>query len=241
MNFRATEFEFRFRFWFIAAIFWLGFSLYGVDHTNFSVALSQLILRSPDRNSPAFGHCITILFALGTLSVALGALLRSWGVAYLHSSVVFDPALHREQLVADGPFRYVRNPLYLGNLFLVLGVGLLASRLGFFVLLFGMLLFVYRLIFREEAALLQTQGESYARYLAAVPRLIPSLRPRLPSRGAKPNWLDGFTGESFMWGGAAALAVFTATHNIRFFWIVFGAGFAIYFFQQFLRRRSRPV
>ncbi len=87
---------------------------------------------------------------------------------------------------------------------------MLASRSGFLVISIGMWIFVYRLILREETTLLQSQGESYRRYLAAVPRLLPSLTPRVPASGAKANWLDGFTGELFMWGGAAAMAVFTA-------------------------------
>lgn len=241
MAFRATEFEFRHRFWFIIGIIWLGFLLYNVDHVNASEALSRLALGGhPDENSAAFGHWITGFFALGTFFVTVGALIRSWAESYLHSSIVHDAALHGEQLLADGPFRRVRNPLYLGNLFLSVGLGFLACRSGFFVISIGTLLFIYRLILREEATLLKSQGESYRRYFAAVPRLIPSLLPRVPSGGAKPNWLDGFTGEIFMWGAAAAMAVFTITRHLVYLWIVLGAGFAIYFLQYLLRARRNP-
>ena len=44
MNFQATEFEFRNRFWFIGGIFWVAFSLYAVDHVNVTNAFAQLIL-----------------------------------------------------------------------------------------------------------------------------------------------------------------------------------------------------
>jgi protein-S-isoprenylcysteine O-methyltransferase Ste14 len=242
MSFQATEFEFRTRFWFIAGIFWLGFRLYSIDHVNASVALSRLILGGhPDENSTQFGHYVIGFFALGTLSAALGALIRSWAESYLHSSIVHDAALHGEQLVADGPYRHVRNPLYLGNLLLATGIGLLASRSGFLVISIGMWLFVYRLILREETTLLQSQGESYRRYRSAVPRLLPSLTPRVPASGAKPNWLDGFTGELFMWSGAAAMAVFTATRSLLYFWLVFGLGLGIYFLQSYLRSRKKPA
>jgi protein-S-isoprenylcysteine O-methyltransferase Ste14 len=241
MSFQGTEFEFRARFWFIAGIFWLGFFLYFLDHVNVSVALSRLVLGHPDENSSQFRHCITSFFALGTVGVALGALIRSWAESYLHSSIVHDAALHGEQLVADGPYRHVRNPLYLGNLLLATGLGLLASRSGFLVISIGMWIFVYRLILQEETTLLQSQGEGYRRYRAAVPRFLPSLRPRVPASGAKANWIDGFTGELFMWGGAAAMAVFTATRSLLYFWIVFGLGMAIYFVQSFIRSRGKPA
>ncbi len=241
MSFQATEFEFRSRFWIIAGIFTVGFLLYNFDHVNLSVALSRVILGGhPDENRAAFGYWITGLFALATCVVTMGAFIRSWAESYLHSSIVHDAALHGEHLVADGPYRRVRNPLYLGNLFLAVGLGFLASRSGFFVISLGMLLFVYRLILREETTLLLSQGESYRRYLAAVPRLFPSLRARVPAAGARPNWVDGFTGEIFMWGCALAMAVFTCTRSLSNFWIVFGAGFGIYFLQAYLRSRRKP-
>lgn len=241
MTFQATEFEFRRRFWFIFGIFWLGFLLYFVDHVNVSAALTQLILPDTAETSAQFGRFITAFFALGTLIVAVGALIRSWAESYLHSSIVHDAALHGEQLVADGPYRYVRNPLYLGNLFLAVGIGFLASRSGFLVIAIGMWIFVYRLILREESTLLKSQGESYRRFYAAVPRFLPALTPRVPASGAKPNWLDGFTGELFMWSGVAAMAVYTFTKNILYFWVVFGLGLAIYFLQAYLRTRSKPA
>jgi hypothetical protein len=131
----------------------------------------------------------------------------------------------------------VRNPLYLGNDLLAIGLGVLASRLGFVVMVVGMFIVTYRLILREEAGLLATQGESYRRYFNAVPRLLPSLRPRIPSSGAKPNWRDGLTGEIFMWSIAMGMTAFVVTQRIWVFWLVMSAGFAIYFLQAYLRKR----
>jgi protein-S-isoprenylcysteine O-methyltransferase Ste14 len=241
MSFQASEGEFRNRAWIIGGIIWAGFWVYAIDHVNTAQALSRLALGGhPDEKTAAFGHWITGFFALGTLIVALGALIRSWAGSYLRSSIVFDRALHGEQLVADGPFRYVRNPLYLGNLFLAVGLGFLASRLGFFVISVGMFLFGYRLILREETTLLQSQGESYRRYLSAVPRLLPALAPRVAPTGTKPNWLDGFTGEFFMWGLSGGMAAFTFTRSARWLWIIMGASWAVYFLRLPLRRRKSP-
>jgi protein-S-isoprenylcysteine O-methyltransferase Ste14 len=194
---------------------------------------------SHPESSVRIDHLIVELFALGTFIVALAALIRTWAGSYLHSSIIHDGSLHGEQLVADGPYRYVRNPLYLGNLLLAVGIGVLASRAGFLVIVLGMAIIVYRLILREEATLLASQGESYRRYYAAVPRLLPSLTPRVPASGAKPNWVDGFTGEFMMWAATAAMAVFTVTQHIAYFWAVFGAGLVIYFLQSFLRERAK--
>jgi protein-S-isoprenylcysteine O-methyltransferase Ste14 len=58
------------------------------------------------------------------------ALVRSWAEAYLHSSVVHDSELHTERLMADGPYRYVRNPLHLGLILLAAWMRTMASRVS---------------------------------------------------------------------------------------------------------------
>jgi protein-S-isoprenylcysteine O-methyltransferase Ste14 len=239
MSFAAPEWEFRARFWFIMGSYWAGFFLYFIDHMNVCAAISIFVYRHQLAADAKIDYLIMLLFALGTAITALAALIRTWAGAYLHSSVIHDGALHGENLVADGPYRHVRNPLYLGNIFLATGVGFLASRSGFVFIVLANLIIVYRLLLREEATLLASQGEGYRRYYAAVPRLWPSLVPRVPASGAKPNWADGFTGELMMWSAAAAMAVFTATERIAYFWAVFGAGMVIYFLQSYLREKAK--
>ena len=68
---------------------------------------------------------------LGALFTILAALIRTWDTAYLRSEVVHDSKLHAEGLVADGRFRYARNPFYLGGVLFAIGFGLAASRLFF--------------------------------------------------------------------------------------------------------------
>ena len=239
MNFRASEFEFRYRFFFIGGIFWLGFSLYFLDKTNVSFSTARMILgKTASANSPQLDRYTQVIIGLGALIAALAALIRSWAEAYLHSSVVHDMELHSDRLVADGPYRHVRNPLYLGNILLAVGMGTMASRAGFFVLAAGMTLLCYRLILREEAGLLESHGESYRGYFQSVPRLWPSLRPRVPAGARRPNWLDGFLGETFMWAFAIAIAVFAWTERLVHFWIIVGAGLAVYFLQNSARKKS---
>jgi protein-S-isoprenylcysteine O-methyltransferase Ste14 len=238
VSFRATEFEFRYRFWFIAGIFAVAFLCYGFDRVNASVALSRAIVAAGKfRNPDLIDRYVRGFFVLGAFLVAVAALVRSWAESYLHSSIVHDSDLHSDSLVADGPYRHLRNPLYLGTVLLAVGIGFLASRVGFLILAVGMTIFTYRLILREEASLLASQGESYRRFFASVPRLVPSLAPRVPAAGGRPNWVDGFTEELFMWGCAVGMALFAATENILYYWVAMGVGFAIYFLQAFMRKK----
>ena len=238
MSFRATEFEFRYRFWFIAGIFAVAFMCYRFDPLNVSVALSRMMVGVGRQGNPSLiNACARGFFAFGALLVISAALIRSWAEAYLHSSIVHDMDLHSDRLVADGPYRHLRNPLYLGTVLLAVGIGFLASRVGIIILVGGMASFTYRLILREEASLLASQGERYRRFFQSVPRLLPSLMPSVPAAGGQPNWIDGFTGELFVWGCAVGMALFAATENILYYGTAMGAGFAVYFLQAFMRRK----
>jgi protein-S-isoprenylcysteine O-methyltransferase Ste14 len=217
---RASEFEFRYRFWIIGALFWAAFSCYFFDHGNAAAHLIELASGGAVDFDAASGRlALQLAFGAGAAVVAAGALLRTWASAYLASERVHDVDLRSEALVADGPYRFVRNPLYLGVILLALGIGPMASRLGFPLLVVGVFVFSLRLIGREEAGLLAAQGEPYAAYLRAVPRLWPALRPRVPAAGQEPRWGQAWAGEGFFWGMAAATAVFAVTLDIRLFQI----------------------
>ena len=236
---RASDFEFRYRFWIIGAIFWIGFTFYSIDHVNAAAALANWL--QPRTHWPA-DTIARALFFFGAFLVILAALIRTWATSFLRTEVVHDPSLHSERLVADGPYRFVRNPLYLGTTLLTLGMGLMASRLGYAVIFFGALLFDLRLITREQAELTVSQGESYRKYLATVPCLIPSVSPRLPASGARSHWAQAFQGEGFFWGFAAAAVTFALTLNMLYFWITLVIAFALYFWSySSLKKKHRSV
>ena len=217
---RASTFEFRNRVWIITLIFLIGFGCSAFDHRMAGRFLSRTIAGA-DANSARLHSIFRIVFGAGTLFILAGAMIRTWAAAHLRSAVVHDANLRTEGLVADGPYRYVRNPLYLGTLLMTMGIGLLGSPIGWFVLVIAMLLFELRLMFREEAELSATQGESYGVYCAAVPRLWPALRPRVRSSGARPQWMQGFAGELMMWGLAAALGVYALTLKLQYtYWLI---------------------
>lgn len=226
---QATKFEFEKRFWIIAAIYLTAFSLSVFDHRPFVVALRHLVAPSISRDSAPAETFARIVIAAGAGLVFLAAALRTWATAYLRTSVVHDTAQHSEALVADGPFRYVRNPLYLANLPMAAGIGVLASGTGFIFLVLTNWIFVYRLIFREEDALRKSQGESYRAYCQSVPRFWPSLWPRVPSGSRSPQWKQAFAGESFVWiFGFAQLAI-AVTLNSWIGLIMFALAFVAHF------------
>ena len=221
---QATLFEFRNRWWVIFFIFFAAFFAYTIDPMNSGAAIADWLAKRLGKT--ATDNSYRLIFAFGALLLALAASLRTWGTSYLQAEVMRDSRVHTEKLLADGPYQHVRNPLYLGNIFMAVGIGLMASRIGFLVLSLGMTAFVIRLLLREEAELLRDQGEPYRRYCAAVPRLVPSLTPRVPPAGNAPHWGQGFRAELMYWLLVLSMAAFAVTLNIKVFWGVFTVAMA---------------
>jgi protein-S-isoprenylcysteine O-methyltransferase Ste14 len=244
MLMKATEFEFRQRFWVIMILFWGGFWLYGLDHTNIVDWVVHQV--APGKHS-LHGLLDRGFFSFAALLVLLAAALRTWAAAYLRSTVVHDPSLHSETVVADGPYRYMRNPLYLGGLLLTVGVGFLASRVGFVFMVAGMTLLYFRLMGLEEANLAREQGEPYREFCRRVPRFWPSLAPRVPRGNLGPKWGQAFLGELFMWGFFVAMTWFAVTLNITGTWWIIGVTLAVWtartfyvYYRDKARQRSSP-
>jgi len=223
----ATKFEFERRFWIISAIYVAGFTLSALDHVGFITWLRQFV-GIPGSSAQAATFARTLI-VIGAALVFAAAALRTWGAAYLRTSIVHDTNQHSEAIVADGPFRYTRNPLYLASLLMATGIGVLASRTGFVFIVLANWIFVYRLIFREEEALLGSQGDRYRSYYKSVPRFWPSLRARLRPSDRSPQWAQAFAGETFVWlFGVAELAI-AITLRVRLGLLLFGAGFLAHF------------
>jgi len=212
MAMRASDFEFRNRSWFILGIFSIGLACYSLDAQNSGEVLARG-LRSHFALWQALSFKTTIrdVFVGGALIVAFGAVIRAWGAAYLRADVVHDSAVRSERLVTDGPFRHSRNPLYLGILIGVFGAGVLSSRLGWIVQVVLAVGFCYRLIFREEAELLRCHGEDFFAYCRAVPRLVPTLRPRVPASGARPHWREALATQTPWWAIATGELAYAAS------------------------------
>jgi protein-S-isoprenylcysteine O-methyltransferase Ste14 len=222
---RATNWEFRNRALLFGLVFAVSFPLYLVDHQNSTAALASWVASGLPSRADLVAR---FLLAFAAVLLLVAALLRTWASAYLRAAVVYASEVKTASLVADGPYRQVRNPLYFANVLMVIAVGAMMSRLGFFVAVVAMLLFCYRLILREEAELQAVQGEQYQDYRKAVPRLWPALRPRIASAGHQARWADGFKAESWYWGFASALVAFAITLRLTLFFAILTASLALF-------------
>ncbi len=202
-------------------------SAYRIDPRNFGQTMAEFLCGFVHR-AAGIGE-VRLVYMVGVLLTVLAALLRTWATAYIRPEVMVDGELHTHTVVADGPYRYVRNPLYLGTNLLALGYSVMASRLGAVLLVAGIFAFNYRIILREERELTLAQGENYLRFMRLVPRLGPSRAARAAGSDRQPDWGAGLLGEMFFWGLALGLLVFTITFNLRIYFLTLGLSFGAYF------------
>ena len=213
---KATAIEFKLRGLWIGLIFWFGFMLYNVDHVNLGQVIIEFLVRHTNANELLVAHGV---FAVSASLAVLAALIRTWATSYLSKEVVHNAQMYSDVVVADGPYRYTRNPLYLGTDLLALSMAPMASRLGAAVIVLGIVVFNYRLIFREEDEFQAQQSERYSSFLQRVPRLIPALSPRLPVGGRRADWKSGFLGESYFWAFAIGEICFAVSLKLQIFFI----------------------
>ena len=115
------------------------------------------------------------------LAVSLfGEAIQLWCFASLQKN---------EVLAANGPYALVRNPMYLGRYFLLLGMLMLPGN-AWLPVAFTIVYYFYMVnrVRREEALLAPTFGDAYAQYCAAVPRFLPRLIPHAGGRIAFFDW-----------------------------------------------------
>jgi len=222
---KASNWEFRNRATVFGLIFGFTFPLYVLDPQNSTVALANWLGAGRQLDTDLVAR---LLFAFAAFLLVVAALIRTWASSYLQASVVYASEVKSESLVADGPYRRVRNPLYFANVLMIIAMGAMMSRLGFFVAVIAMVVFCYRLILREEAELQARQGQPYHAYCKAVPRLCPSLWPRVASAGSQARWMEGIKAESWYWGFAAALIAYAITLKLTLFFVILVVSLALF-------------
>jgi protein-S-isoprenylcysteine O-methyltransferase Ste14 len=235
---KATNWEFQNRALLFGLIFAVSFPLYSFDQQNSTAALAAWLAPKLELDGDLLAR---LLFGLAAVLLIVAALVRTWASSYLHAEVVYAAQVKTASLVADGPYRRVRNPLYFANVLMAIGMGAMMSRTGFFVAVVAMFVFSYRLILREEAELRATQGESYERYRTAVRRLWPSLRTQVPASDAKASWAEGFKAEGWFWGFALSVIAFAVTLNLKVYFVILGATLIIFWVSSMLlQKKSKP-
>jgi protein-S-isoprenylcysteine O-methyltransferase Ste14 len=109
---------------------------------------------------------------LGLVITFAGEIIRgiTIGLAYIIRGGR-DRKVYAEKLVTEGIFRHCRNPLYVGNILMLLGVGILSNSLIYVAIVMPLFLFVYQaIVLAEENFLRNKFGADFDNYCKRVNR-----------------------------------------------------------------------
>ena len=115
----------------------------------------------------------------GFVLLAGGEAIRFWGVSIAGSETRTTGKVGGTFLITNGPFAYVRNPLYVGNMLMYAGVGVMSWALFPWLLLVAVAWFYvqyYLIVTQEEEYLRKQFGKAYEEYESAVGRFFPRFK-----------------------------------------------------------------
>jgi protein-S-isoprenylcysteine O-methyltransferase Ste14 len=120
------------------------------------------------------------LVLAGLPLLLIGLAIRTYALGYL---------VKDSTLCTSGPYAYVRNPLYLGSLFILAGACIAANNF-YLTVIAGvvMVLFYVHTVRSEESFLTERFGDSFREYCARTPRLFPTRGRRTPPGETHFSW-----------------------------------------------------
>src|SRR3954469_24006353 len=172
----ASAFEFRLRMAINSVIILLGFWAPWIEPWGIGKRIplvEWLALQLSRVGIASFSIATGALIALALLLAIAAAAFRISGAAYLGPNTVNSINMVAGRVMADGPYRFVRNPLYVGLWCMVAALAFLMPVTGALVAMVLITIFMIRLTLGEEAFLSASIGDPYKAYLHAVPRFIP--------------------------------------------------------------------
>ena len=110
-----------------------------------------------------------VRFFVGIPIIVIGSLLVSWGFATLG---IKNTSGIKVEFVIAGPYRFTRNPQYLGDVILFVGITILSNSLYLAIVhVMGAMVFIITFL-AEEVWLEKQYGEQYKQYKNKTPRFL---------------------------------------------------------------------
>ena len=106
---------------------------------------------------------------ISLIFVCVGEAIRIWSAGNLHKD---------EVMTTGGPYRFIRNPLYLGSFLIAIGYCFIAGSIWVWILMIAYFLLCYIPVIRfEENILREKFPDQYDGYAAVIPAFYPAIHP----------------------------------------------------------------
>jgi protein-S-isoprenylcysteine O-methyltransferase Ste14 len=127
--------------------------------------------------------------------------------------------VHAEELVTTGIFAHSRNPLYVGNVLILVGLGIMSNTMLFNFVLTPLFLFFYQAIIRAEENFLRNKfGAAFDAYCASTSRWLPKMQGLSKTLNSMEfNWRRVLVKEytsAYIWLSGAVLVVLNTFYKL---------------------------
>lgn len=115
----------------------------------------------------------------GFLISLTGEIIRIWSVGFAGSETRTTSGVGGTYLVTQGPYSIVRNPLYIGNILIYTGIGIMSMALFPYLQIFAFAFFFFQyycIIIAEETFLSEKFGSTFDQYKKSVSRFVPGIK-----------------------------------------------------------------
>lgn len=138
---------------------------------------------------------------VGIVFVAIGEFIRIWANSWAGSETRTTGGVGGTFLIVSGPYAYVRNPLYIGNLIIYLGLGIISYAIFPYLQILALIYFLfqyYHIVKEEEKFLAEKFGDQYKDYCNNVNRFLPKFKKYKNSSIEQPEfeWKKGLKSET---------------------------------------------
>lgn len=196
-----------------------------------------------------------LYWTIGLTLILLGQLIRALtiGLAYIVRGGR-QGRIYAKGLVSEGIYAHCRNPMYLGNILIVLGFAFVVDTWPFYLIGVPLFLLIYlSMIKAEESYLLEEFGDAYRAYMGNVPRFLPRLKGLVPTiRSMQFRWKKLVSSEYGTTFGWIAGVIFLTMRNVvigqglsgglaelQGLGIAFAAFFSLYLTARYLKKTDR--
>ncbi len=146
------------------------------------LAAILLLMEKIDTVDPSFlliNNRMTLILIeiVGLVIYLFGFILMAWALIRLGMNYQLGGVVPRatDKMVINGPYKYIRHPMYTSALCIALGLSFLIQSIGCFIAFCIYLVLIIKLIQEEEKSLINAYGESYLTYQQRGKKLIPFL------------------------------------------------------------------
>jgi protein-S-isoprenylcysteine O-methyltransferase Ste14 len=216
---------------------------------NWLFPLFYIVLFIP---SPEVFSSPVIAMLIGFSITVVGQLIRiiTIGLVYIIRGGR-NRTVYADNLVTSGIFSHCRNPLYVGNILILAGLGVASNSIIFMAIATPLFIFFYQAIVRAEENFLQNKfGQQFTDYCSRVNRWIPNLAGIGNTIGSMEfKWKRVIIREytsTYIWLSGAVLIIakhfynhndrFDFQKNIKTFIIILVGLFLLYLFTRYLKK-----